>query len=171
VTVADLQRFLADLARLLGSTDSKKTSAELERVVAGLEPFKAFSIADFAGFLPRAEDYWRTGVLPVVAAKTSSRSKATAQPSVGLSVLREEVVRLYKTAGTADVTSESIAELRPKLKSLKKADLVALAESVELVGMKSKAIAAIVDSIVKRISSIKESAMRASIIDRPGTQY
>jgi hypothetical protein len=170
VNVADLQRFLADLARLLNSTESKKTAGELERVVEGLDPFKTISIADFAGFLPRAESYWRTGVIPL-AIKKSPGPKPPPKPSIGLAELRAEVEKLYATASTADVTLELIDQLRPKLDKLNKADLVIVAQSIELVGMSSKTKPVILDSIISRLRSIKQSAMRTSIIDRPGVQY
>ena len=171
MNVADLQRFIGDLARLLAATESKKTAAELERVVEGLDPFKAFTIADFAGFLPRAETYHRTGVLPVVPSKKPPTPRAPKPPKIGLDELRAEVKRVYETAGSAEVTFELIDGLRPKLDKLTKGDLVIVAEEVGLVGMSKKTKGVILDAILERIRSIKNSAVRTSIIDRPGTSF
>jgi hypothetical protein len=169
--VADLQKYFSDLAKLLHATDGKKSAAELVKIAEGLEPFREYGLADFAGFLARAEDYARTGILPVVAPKATARPKAPPKPKADLSALRTEVERLYGSAASPAVTIESIDELRLKLDKLNKADLGSIAQVIDLVGMSSKPKAVILDAIVGRIRSIKQSALRTSIIDRPGTHF
>jgi|GEM_PF-1308343 len=167
--VADLQQYFTTLAKLLQATDGKKSAVELARIAEGLEPFRDYDLANFANFLVRAEEYSRTGVLPVVAPPKRVRDpKPPAKPKADLSSLRAEVVNLHDTASTTSVTFEAIEALRPKLDTLAKADLLSVAEAIKLVGMKSKSKANILNAIVSRVKSIKQSSMRASIIDRSG---
>jgi hypothetical protein len=166
--VADLQQYFTDLAKLLHATDGKKSSAELSKIAEGLQPFRDYDLTNFANFLTRAEDYSRTGLVPVIPPKPGSRSKPPAKPSVDLGALQAEVAHLHGTASSPDVTFESIEALRPKLDQLKKPGVLSVVESIGLVGMKSKSKADIINAIVARIKSIKQSSIRTSIIDRPG---
>jgi hypothetical protein len=166
--VADLQQYFTDLAKLLHATDGKKSAAELSKIAERLQPFRNYDLADFANFLTRAEDSSRTGLLPVNPPKPSSRSKPPAKSKVDLAALRAEVAHLHGTASSPDVTFESIEALQPKLDQLKKAEVLSVVDAIGLVGMKSKSKADIVNAIVARIKSIKQSSIRTSIIDRPG---
>jgi hypothetical protein len=166
--VADLHQYFNDLAKLFQATDGKKSAGELFKVAEGLRPFRDYDLIDFANFLARAEDYSRTGLLPVVASKPASRRAPTATPKADLSALRAEVVHLHGTASSPGVTFESIESLEPKLGVLTKQDLLSVAEAIGLVGLKSKSKAEIINAIVTRIRSIKQSAIRTAIIDRPG---
>ncbi len=166
--VADLQQYFTDLAKLLHATDGKKSAVELSKIAEGLQPFRDYDLANFASFLARAEDYARTGVLPVVPSKAGPRPKAPAKAKVDVSSLRGEVVNLHNTATSPGVTFEAIEALGPKLDALTKADLGSIAEAIGLVGMKNKSKPDILNTIVNRIKSIKQSSIRASIIDRPG---
>ena len=171
MNVADLQQFIGDIARLLNATESKKAAADLERVVAGLEPFKALSIGDFAGFLPHAETYHRTGVLPIGPVKKTPAPRAPKAPKISLDEVKGEVFGMYQNAANAEVTIESIDGLRPKLDTLTQGDLEKVAMAGNLVGLSKKTKGVIIDTILDRIRSIKQSALRTSIIDRPGTVY
>jgi hypothetical protein len=171
MNVAELEQYFVSLAKLLQATDAKKTAAELSRIAEGLQSFRGYALADFAGFLVRAEEYHRTGVLPVVAGKAGARSKAEPKPKADLSAVRSDVERQYRSASSPNVTIESIEALRPKLNALTKADLVSIAEAIDLTGMSSKTKALIVDAIVSRVLGIKQSVIRTSVIDRPGARY
>ncbi len=164
MNVADLQQYLADLAQLLSVADAKKSATEIQRVAMSLDPFKAYSIADFANFLQNAEVFKRTGEDP-----TKKPSVKAKPEKIDFAALRVEVERLYATAGSAHVTLESIDALRAKLENLSKTDLVKVADSIQLVGMKNKKNKTeVLDAVINRIRSIKQSALRTSIIDRPG---
>lgn len=167
--VDDLQQYLSDLARLVQASDGKKAASGLTRIAAGLQPFRDYDLDTFAGFLARAEDYSRTGILPVVTATAKARPKVPAKSKVDLSALRAETEHLYSTAGSAEITMERIQALAGRLEPLKKDELAEIAQAIGLVGMGKKTKPAIVETIIARIRSIKQSYMRTSIIDRPGT--
>ena len=166
--VADLQRYLADLARLLGATDGKKAGADLVQIAEMLGPFGHHSLADFGDFLERAEGFHRTGVIPVIPPKGGRTIKNPPKPKVDLGALRDEVERSYNNASSPAVTLESIEGLRPKLAPLTKPNLLLIAEAIQLVGLKNKPKGDVLDEILRRIKSIKQSSIRTSIIDRPG---
>jgi hypothetical protein len=169
--VSDLQQYFTDLAKLLNATDCKKSTAEITKIAEGLRPFQAFELGDFASFLIRAEEYSRTGLMPVAASKRASRSRAPAKPNPELAALRSEVLHLYGSASSPGVDMQLIEALEPKLGALSKDDLLAVAEAIDLVGMKSKSKAQISSAIVNRIRSIKQSSIRTAISDRPGIMH
>ena len=166
--VADLEQYFRDLVKLLHAADGKKTAIELSKVVEGLQPFRDHDLVQFANFLARAEGYSRTGIVPVVESKSASRPKARAKPKADFSVLQAEVVSLQNTASSPGVTIELIDELVSKLGVATKGDLLPIADAIGLVGLKNKKKPEIINAIVSRIRSIKQSAMRTSIIDRSG---
>ncbi|MHC5536744.1 hypothetical protein ACYOEI_00540 [Singulisphaera rosea] len=166
--ISELQQYLNDLARLLQAADGKKSATELSKVAEGLQPFRDHDLVQFAGFLARAEEYSRTGVIPVVEPKAGARAKSPAKPKLDLATLRAEVVDLHGRAPSPDVTFDLIEALRAKLDPLTKTDLTSIVDAIGLVGMKNKAKPEIINTIVNRIRSIKQSSMRTSVIDRPG---
>lgn len=169
--VDDIQRYLLELARLVQAGDGKKAGAGLSRIAEGLQPFRDYDLEVFAGFLARAEDYARTGIIPVSAPKAGTRPKAAPQAKSDAPALRAEVERLYRTAGAPETTIEAIDRLRDKLGPLKKGELTDIAEAIELIGMAKKTKPDILEAIVARLRSIKQSAIRTSIIDRPSSNY
>jgi hypothetical protein len=65
MNVSELQQFIRSLhAPLSAAGAPRKITDDLERIVAGLEPFRDRPLAEFADFLVRAEEYHRTGVIP-----------------------------------------------------------------------------------------------------------
>jgi hypothetical protein len=169
--VSDLQQYFTDLARLLNATDDKKSAGKISGIAQLLQPFQDYDLGDFANFLMRAEEFNRTGLIPITPSKPTSRAKASAQPKPELAALRSEVLHLHGSASSPGVDMQSIEALGPKLGALGKADLVAVAEAIGLVGMKSKTIPQISTAIVSRIRSIKQSSIRTAISDRPGNMH
>lgn len=169
--VDDIQRYLSELARLVQSGDGKKAAAGLSRIAEGLQPFRNYDLEAFAAFLGRAEEYSRTGIVQVIPPKAGSRPKASPQPKNDVSALRAEIMRLYAVAGSPETTIDAIETLRDKLGPLKKGEIAEIAEAIGLVGMSKKTKPDITEAIVARLRSIKQSAIRTSIIDRPGTTY
>jgi hypothetical protein len=90
MTIADLQSFLRSLAPVLSSAGGSKVAGDLERLANGLATFQSLTIAQFVDFLVRAEDYARTGIVPV----QGGRSRKPAKPS-GAAVA--EAARLVKS--------------------------------------------------------------------------
>jgi hypothetical protein len=97
--------------------------------------------------------------------KSAGKPKPAAKPKVDVSAIQAEVEHLYRSSASPHVTVESIEELRNKLTWLSKDQLASIAAAVELVGMGKKTKAIILDAIITRIRSIKQSAVRTSIID------
>jgi hypothetical protein len=167
--VHDIERYLSDLARLMQAADAKKTAAGLSRVAEGLGPFREYELEAFAGFLTRAEEYHRTGVLPVTGRAAKAARPATPKTKSDISAIRDEVKRTYDAAGTDGMTIEAIEAVGRKLQPLKKDELVEIARAIDLVGAERKTKADLVAQITNRIRSIKQSAVRTSIIERTGT--
>ena len=64
--VADLQSFLQALMTPLEASGARKDILDdLKRACEAFQPFADLSIKDFAGVLGRAEEYARTGIVPV----------------------------------------------------------------------------------------------------------
>jgi hypothetical protein len=61
MNVGNLQTLLAHLSQLLLESEGKKVADALEKIRAGLEPFKELSAAEFVAFLARAAESERTG--------------------------------------------------------------------------------------------------------------
>jgi len=78
VNVAALLRHLSDLADFLsGMKGCTSTIADLRAVRDGLAPFADQPFADFAAFLRLADEYKRTGQIPIAATKTPRAKKQT----------------------------------------------------------------------------------------------
>lgn len=169
--VDDIQRYLSELARLVQAGDGKKAAAGLSRIVEGLQPFRDYDLEAFAGFLQRAEHYSRTGIVDVIPPKGGPRPKAPPKPKGDATALRAEVERLYAAAGSQETTIEAIDALRDKLGPLKKGEVEEIAQAIGLVGMAKKTKPDISEAILARLRSIKQSAIRTSIIDRPSSSY
>jgi hypothetical protein len=169
--VGDLQQHFRDLAKLLSATDAKKAATEITKIADGLQPFHSYDLGDFVSFLARAEEYHRTGVIPSGASKPAARSKSPAKPNPELAALRSEILHLHDSTSSPGVDLDRLQALEPKLGALSKDALLSIADTIGLVGMKSKLKAQILGAIVNRIKSIKHSSIRTAISDRPGSTY
>ncbi len=163
--VADLKRYFTDLAALVNAADGRKSGAELLEIAKRLEPFADYGLLEFGDFLTRAEHYHRTGLVIPGPPKGAAKPKAPAKPKADVSALHAEVEHVYRSSASPHVTVESIEELGAKLSGLNKDQLASIAQAVELVGMGKKTKGAILEAIIARIRSIKQSAVRTSIID------
>lgn len=65
--IADLHSFLVSLEALLRANQGAKVATEFAAFCSGLEPFKELSVGDFAAFLRQAEEFKRTGQVPIPA--------------------------------------------------------------------------------------------------------
>lgn len=155
--VAELQAFLRSLIGPLEAAEAKKSILDdLARACDGLDPFKDNTIGDFAGFLVRAEEYARTGLLPVVA-KPASKPRTTKPktPKITVEVATALVNDLYENAISDDLTHEMIAERIKTLSDLSAKDLETLAKNFGATAFKPKpkALEAIRDKISRRKST------------------
>jgi hypothetical protein len=158
--VAELQNFLRALTIPLEAAGAKRDIIEdLHRAVDGLKPFTEHSVKDFAGFLARAEEYARTGILPVQAKPVSTpRAPKLKMPSLTVDDAKALITSLYDRALSEDVTHESIEAEVQKLDKLTAKDLSEVAKHFEVVPGKTKK--ASLDAIREKISRRKTTHAR-----------
>jgi hypothetical protein len=160
--VADLQSYLRALIPPLEASGAKRDIIDdLARAADGLKPFAEHAIKDFAAFLPRAEEYARTGVIPVQAKPPGrARSAAAKVPAITLEDAKNLVSSLYDRAISDEVTHELIGDEVKKLDKLIAKDLNEVAKHFSLVPGKTKK--ATLDSIREKISRRKTTHLRTS---------
>src|SRR5262245_13568334 len=84
MTIGDVQTFLKSLAALLSAQQGAKPGGEFEAFAQGLAPFADWPIGTFAQFLRDADEYQRTGRVPVPApAKKAAGGTRTTQKLAG----------------------------------------------------------------------------------------
>lgn len=156
--VAELQSFLANLAGPVAASGGKKVADEIARAAGGLQPFAQMTVAQFADFLAQAEEYHRTGILPV---KSTGRRKAAA-PADPQKVARavEQLRDLYERAGSGALDYSTIETDVGRInKGLKKDELIQAARDFGITApLKTKKNAA--EAIQRRITDRKESVQR-----------
>ena len=117
----------------------KEIIEDLHRASDSLKPFAEHSIKDFAGFLGRAEEYARTGVIPVSAKPPAKRRAASPKaPALTLDEASALVASLYDRATSDELTHELIASEVKRLDKLTAKDLSEVARRFELVPGKTK---------------------------------
>ena len=158
--VADLQNFLRALSSPLAASGAKKEILEdLELACEGLAPFADYPIKDFAGFLVRAEEYARTGVIPVQAKPSRApRAPKVKVPALTLDDANGLVASLYDRCTSDDVTYEFITAEVQKLDKLTAKDLTAVAKQFGVVSGKTKK--ASVDAVLDKITRRKTTHVR-----------
>lgn len=154
MNVAALQTHLRDLAGFLARAGAGAAVVkDLTAIHDALTPFAADPLGKFAEFLRAAEEYKRTGILPV----TGTKGKGGASPpAVPADELRRQLRDLYDRASAAtDAQIDGVVGLLGH-KALTLATLKELARAVEADGTvrslrgKDKVIAAIRQSVVDR---------------------
>ncbi len=160
MNVAAVQQHFRDLAALVGHAGaSAKVVDELTLIATGLEPFRDRPLGLFAEFLRKAEEFDRTGVLPVVATKARKPAapKVPKPPKPAAADVIQRIVTLYQNILTPTLTAETIDQELALIDALKGPDLQALATQLE-VGEKVK----------KLKVKDKATAMKQVIRDRRG---
>jgi hypothetical protein len=158
--VADLQSFLRALATPLAASGAKKEILDdLERACDGLNPFADHPIKDFAGFLVRADEYARTGGLPVQA--KPARAPRPAKPKAAAITIDDAnalLASLYERCTSDDVTYEFITAEVQKLDKLSATDLKEVDKHFGVVPGKTKK--ASLDAIREKITRRKTTHVR-----------
>ena len=150
MNVASVQKHFRDLAAMLADTRGATTVvAELSAVADGLAPFRTQSLAEFAAFLRRAEEYQRLGKLePLPTPRAGRKTTTTAVPP-------QEVIRrvgaLYERVTDPKLTTEVIDAELALVDQLKVADLHTLAEAIGNLGV---------------VKGLKQKADKASAIKK-----
>lgn len=157
MTVGTLQKHLRDLAGFLATTGGKKVAEDLTAVADGLSLFADQQFGEFAAFLKTADEYRRTGVLPV---KASPSSKPKAESAL-LPAARSSLGELYAQART--LTADQIRSgVDAATKKLKAPELKQLAEVVEIGSRVNKlTMPKIVEAILKAVMDRKDMADRS----------
>jgi hypothetical protein len=163
--VGNLQTLLSHLSRFLLESEGKKVGDELERIRAGLEPFKDMTAAEFVTFLGRAEEYLRTGAAG--AARAARKPAAVDQEKVRLAA--QQVLALAERATDPDLPYATIAsevqQLDKRLK-LRAPEAIQVAREVGIsAGLKTKKAA--LDEIRRMIEGRKETFQRVQTIGQP----
>jgi predicted site-specific integrase-resolvase len=144
---------------LAASGAKKEILDDLERACDGLKPFAEHQIKDFAGFLVRAEEYSRTGVLPVQAKPVRApRTPKEKVPALTLADAQALVTSLYDRSTSDEVTYDLISAEVKKLDKLTAKDLSEVAKHFGVVPGKTKK--ASLDSILEKITRRKTTHVR-----------
>jgi hypothetical protein len=150
VKVAELQEFLRSLSQPLQSAGARGPANDLERVRAGLEPFKELAVGEFADFLVRAHRFTVEGTVPV---KSKTRPKPVADAEK-VRAAAQQVQSLCEQALEAGVPETTLdAEMKKLEKALSTEDLLEVVRQLALPeGTKTKkdALAAIRQKIAGR---------------------
>ena len=138
---------------LEASGAKKEIVEDLQRACEGLEPFASHSVKDFAAFLVRAEEFSRTGIIPVQAKPArAARTPKPKLPALSLEDAQSLVASLYDRSISDDVTYEHITAEVQKLDKLNAKDLTEVAKHFGVVPGKTKkaSLDAILDKITRR---------------------
>jgi hypothetical protein len=92
-----------NVADLLGRAGGK-AATDLQAMANGLAPLAAESVKDFAEFLARADEYRRTGIVPVKKPKGGSTTKPPRTPKPDPDTVAAAVKDLYERAVRGDPT-------------------------------------------------------------------
>jgi hypothetical protein len=133
--------FESPLELLRASGAGQKSLTEVESVAAALAPFDGMDLTEFATLLVQAEEYRRTGILPVAAGKAPRKPaapKAPAAPALGVAEAIMQIQQILDTAYKPEVTFESIAELVKRLDKCRKPDLDKICSHFQLPKPKTK---------------------------------
>ena len=155
-----MQQFLLSLLPpLKASGASQKVVTDLESAFRSLESFREMSVETFSAFLVRAEEYDRTGIVPIAAKpapKPRAKKDATPVPSPteALAVVKD----LYERSTEADVTYDRIKAELAFLDKLTKPGLDEVSSGFGLGKLKTKKAA--VDAIHAKIEGYKKSYQR-----------
>jgi hypothetical protein len=126
MNVSAVQEFLRGLAGPLTAAGApRKITDDLLRIAEGLEPFRDQPLAQFADFLVRAEEYHRTGVIPV-----RRRRRKEPDPAKVLQAA-QEFKALAERAWDAELPEETLhAQLQQILEPLSRKELLQVLQEV-----------------------------------------
>ena len=164
MTVGALRSYLSDLSRFVAAGGAKKElTDDLGAVVNGLAPFDNQSLRDFCGFLIRAEEFHRTGQLPVTGqskGRTPTRAAAGGGGVSDVGAVKNDIQSFYNRANSPDVTVEMIEAKRETLAPLTKPQLAEVAGAIDLRVPSNKNKGQIIDMIIAAIRKMGDDARR-----------
>lgn len=111
--VGDLCHSLEGLCQFLENAGAKQTASQWRRLKDALGAFAEPSVTDFCDFLVRAEEYHRTGQVPMGKGRAGRTQKAAARSPESLAQAIAEVQKFYESIPQPEVTYEQIeAEIK-----------------------------------------------------------
>jgi hypothetical protein len=167
MNVSDLQKKLALEAAFLESIKAGKVAKDLQNLADGFTPFAEHSIETFFAFLQQAHTYSTTGVLPVTPTK-ATRAKAPAKVKVDPAQLQQQAHSLYQRVVQLDndTFAQELQQLNA-LQSLTKPQLLFIAESLDLFGLKNKKKDELYEQIIGKIANRRGTSQRAEMVFPP----
>lgn len=134
--VAQLRMFVENLARFLAESGGTQVGRELQRAADALRPFDQRTIAQFEEFLKRADQFDRTGQVPV-SKRAGAGQSATDEAKVAQAA--EMMRQLYDRATDPALSYQQIdAEVAKLNRTLNKNEAVAVAERLGVPRKKTK---------------------------------
>jgi len=131
MNVSQLQLFLSSLSQPLSASGAKKAAEDLSRACAALEPFREWSLVQFADFLAAADQYAKTGVVPTSGRARTTRSAAKAGDPQALAAAIDQVRAFFDRVTSPEVSYASIeAEIKRLDKQFKKDELLEIAKAL-----------------------------------------
>ncbi len=131
MNVSQLQSFLASLSQPLSASGAKKVAEDLGRACAALEPFREWSLTQFADFLAAADQYAKTGVVPTAGRSKTGRSAAKPGDPQALAAAIEQVRAFFDRVTSPEVSYTAIeTEVKRLEKQFKKDDLFEIAKAL-----------------------------------------
>lgn len=130
--VAELQRFLEEMAALVEAAGGTKTAlTDLGRTAELLEPFKAYSLTDFNDFLRRAEECVRTGQWPRPGHKSpSTPGPRRAKAKITVAEAAEQFTALKNRAADPTLEHAAVDAVIETFRPLTKRDLEEVARQI-----------------------------------------
>ena len=166
MTVADLQRLLTDLARVLETAGASRTpSAEVTALAGHLEKFRDLRLKAFGDLLDRVSLDGAAAPRP----STGGGRRPAAGPTVDAGPVALAAKDLYDKAADPAVTDQTVTDLFARLDALGKDGLVQVATAISLKGMTSKNKGEVKAAICNRIEERRGKRIRSQLVDRPPT--
>lgn len=153
--VSDLQLYLSNLATALKVGKATSVHNDLVRVAEGLNPFSELSVAQFADFLRKAEEFDRTGMVSAKAKGASSRAAVDVE---AVNKFAQETLSLLERVIDASVTYKDISAHVKKIGRLKAGEIKQVAREIGIPGSPRTKDAAL-NAIEELLSSKKQSAI------------
>lgn len=160
--VAALCQSLDGLCQFLENAGAKQTANEWRRLKDALGAFAEPSVTDFCDFLRRAEEYHRTGILPLGKTGTARKPKAQPRSPESLAEAIQKVKEFYESVIRPEVTYEQItAEIKRIEKDFKADELKEVARQLGI-SRPPKTKKATLEEIHRRMIQRKETIERTN---------
>lgn len=154
--VGDLCKSLEGLCQFLENSGAKQTAHEWRRLRDTLGAFAEPSVTDFCEFLVLAEEYHRTGQVPLGKAGRARRQKPAVRSPESLAQAIAQVKQFYEGIPRPEVTFEEIeAEIKRIDRQFKADELKQLAPELGI-GAPPKTKKATLEEIRRRMIARRE---------------